>query len=75
MGSYDAVVASVDACTTAGGLFNVIISVSRALFLLMVILAAAGSTAGQVPPQPVLSGEGLPDGPGKDVTVKAAAVS
>ena len=40
--------------------------------LLVVILAAAGSTAGQTQ-QPVLSGEGLPEGPGKDVTVKACA--
>ena len=41
--------------------------------LLTMILAAAGSTAGQVPQQPERSGEGLPDGPGKDVTVKACA--
>ena len=41
--------------------------------LLAVILAAAGSTAGQAPQQPELSGEGLPEGPGKDVTVKACA--
>jgi competence protein ComEA len=42
--------------------------------LLIVFLAVAGSTAGQVPPQPrVLSGEGLPEGPGKDVTVQACA--
>ena len=41
--------------------------------LLVVILAAAGSTAGQTPQPPVLSGEGLPEGPGKDVTVKACA--
>jgi competence protein ComEA len=41
--------------------------------LLTMILAAAGSTAGQVPEQAERSGEGLPDGPGKDVTVKACA--
>jgi len=41
--------------------------------VLIVIVAAAGSVAGQ-PSQPrVLSGEGLPDGPGKDVTVQACA--
>ena len=46
----------------------------RALcFLLTLILAAAGSTSGQVPQPPALSGEGLPDGPGKDVTIKACA--
>jgi len=42
--------------------------------LLAVIVAAlVCSAAGQVPQQPVLSGEGLPDGPGKDVTVRACA--
>ena len=41
--------------------------------LLTMILAAAASTAGQPPQPPELSGEGLPDGPGKDVTVKACA--
>jgi competence protein ComEA len=43
--------------------------------VVMLILAASpGSIAGQgAPQQPVLSGEGLPDGPGKDVTVKACA--
>jgi competence protein ComEA len=42
--------------------------------LLAVILAAAvGSMAAQAPQSPTLSGEGLPDGPGKDVTVKACA--
>ena len=46
---------------------------ARCAGLLTLILAAAGSTAGQVPQPPVLSGEGLPDGPGKDVTVKACA--
>ena len=46
----------------------------RALYsLLALILATAGSSAGQVPQPPELSGEGLPDGPGKDVTVKACA--
>ena len=38
--------------------------------LLIVILAAAGAAAGQSP-QRVVSGEGMPDGPGKDVTVQA----
>lgn len=41
--------------------------------LALVLAAGVGSTAGQVPQQPVLSGEGLPDGPGKDVTVRACA--
>src|SRR5215218_7133034 len=41
--------------------------------IVILILAAAGSTAGQGAQQPVLSGEGLPDGPGKDVTVRACA--
>ena len=47
----------------------------RALFgLLAVVLAVTvGSTAGQAPQPPALSGEGLPDGPGKDVTVMACA--
>jgi competence protein ComEA len=40
--------------------------------LLIVIVAAAGSAAGQSS-QRELSGEGLPDGPGKDVTVQACA--
>ena len=39
--------------------------------LLIVILAGAGATAGQPSQQRVPSGEGLPDGPGKDVTVQA----
>ena len=38
--------------------------------LLIAILTGAGATAGQSP-QRVPSGEGLPDGPGKDVTVQA----
>jgi competence protein ComEA len=41
--------------------------------LLLVILAGAGAAAGQSSRQPVLSGEGLPDGPGKEVTVQACA--
>jgi competence protein ComEA len=43
--------------------------------LLAVILATAvGLTAAQFPQQPLpLSGAGLPDGPGKDVTVRACA--
>ena len=40
--------------------------------LLIAILAAAGAAAEQSS-QPVLSGEGLPEGPGKDVTVQACA--
>jgi len=40
--------------------------------LLIAVLAAAGSAAGQ-PSQQVSSGDGLPDGPGKDVTVQACA--
>ena len=39
--------------------------------LLIVIMAGAGATAGQPSQQRVPSGEGLPDGPGKDVTVQA----
>ena len=39
--------------------------------LLIVILAAAGATAGQSSRSACVSGEGLPDGPGKDVTVQA----
>ena len=38
--------------------------------LLIAVLAAAGSAAGQ-PSQQVPSGDGLPDGPGKDVTVQS----
>ena len=41
--------------------------------LAVVLIATVGSTAGQGPQQPVLSGEGLPDGPGKDITVRACA--
>jgi competence protein ComEA len=41
--------------------------------LLTMILAVAASSAGQVPQPTELSGEGLPDGPGKDATVKACA--
>jgi len=41
--------------------------------LLLVVVAGAGATAGQPAQQAVLSGEGLPDGPGKDVTVQACA--
>lgn len=42
----------------------------------MLVLTLGGvvaSSAGQETQPPVLSGEGLPDGPGKDVTVKACA--
>jgi competence protein ComEA len=48
---------------------------SSRLDVLLVLLAvfAAGAVRGQAPQQPVLSGEGLPDGPGKDVTVRACA--
>ena len=47
----------------------------RALLGLLVVMlvAAVGSTAGQAPQTPVLSGAGLPDGPGKDATVRACA--
>jgi competence protein ComEA len=41
--------------------------------LLVVILAGAGATAGQPSQQRAVAGEGLPDGPGKDVTVQACA--
>lgn len=41
--------------------------------LALVLVAVVGSSAGQTPQPPALSGEGLPDGPGKDVTVKACA--
>jgi competence protein ComEA len=37
------------------------------------VLAVSVSIAGQAPQPRVLSGEGLPDGPGKDVTVAACA--
>ena len=39
----------------------------------LVLAAAVGTSARQEAAQPSLSGEGLPDGPGKDVTVKACA--
>lgn len=48
-------------------------------FRLLVVLpaviatAAGGSMTGQASQQPVLSGEGLPDGPGEDATVRACA--
>ena len=47
----------------------------RAIVVLLgvIVTAAVGSTAGQEPQAPVLSGAGLPDGPGKDVTVRACA--
>lgn len=38
-----------------------------------VLVSAAGPLAGEAAQQPVLSGEGLPDGPGKEVTVRACA--
>ena len=41
--------------------------------LLVVIVAGAGAAAGQPSQQRAPSGEGLPDGPGKDVTVQACA--
>ncbi|MGB2716469.1 MAG: helix-hairpin-helix domain-containing protein [Vicinamibacterales bacterium] len=37
------------------------------------LLGSLLSNAAQVPQPPALSGEGLPDGPGKDVTVRACA--
>jgi competence protein ComEA len=39
----------------------------------LVLGAAVALTAGQTAQQPILSGEGLPDGPGKDETVRACA--
>jgi competence protein ComEA len=45
----------------------------RVLCVLLTMILAAGSIAGQVPQPSERSGEGLPDGPGKDVTVKACA--
>jgi competence protein ComEA len=39
----------------------------------IILVAVVASTAGEAPQQPVLSGEGLPDGPGKDVTVRSCA--
>ena len=46
--------------------------VYRAAFAMLAVIAAAvvNTSARQ---QPVLSGEGLPDGPGKDVTVRTCA--
>lgn len=46
----------------------------RAMFamLAVVLVAIVGAAASQEQPR-VLSGEGLPDGPGKDVTVKSCA--
>lgn len=41
--------------------------------LAVIVTVAVGSTAGQEPQAPALSGAGLPDGPGKDVTVRACA--
>jgi competence protein ComEA len=41
--------------------------------MILVLAAVVGSSASQGGQQPVLSGEGLPDGPGKDVTVRACA--
>ncbi len=51
------------------------LSLLRALSasLAVALAVAVRLTAGQAPGQPVLSGEGLPDGPGKDVTVRACA--
>ena len=47
----------------------------RPLVILLAVIAtaAARSVTAQAPQQPVLSGEGLPDGPGKDATVRACA--
>lgn len=41
--------------------------------LILVLTAVVASPAGQSPQQPVLSGEGLPEGPGKAETVQACA--
>jgi competence protein ComEA len=51
------------------------VCVSRAVFAMFTLIAAAvvSTSAGPDAQQPVLSGEGLPDGPGKDATVKACA--
>jgi competence protein ComEA len=50
-------------------------SLSRLLpgLFAVIAIAGAGSINGAAPQQPILSGEGLPDGPGKDVTVRACA--
>lgn len=47
----------------------------RVLLVLLAVIAtgARGSMIDRAPQQLVLSGEGLPDGPGKDVTVRACA--
>ena len=49
--------------------------ISRAALAMVAlnVAVAVGTADGQNGQQPVLSGEGLPDGPGKDVTVKACA--
>jgi competence protein ComEA len=49
--------------------------ISRAALAMVAlnVAVAVGTSDGQNGQQPVLSGEGLPDGPGKDVTVKACA--
>lgn len=49
--------------------------ISRVAFAMVAlnVAVAVGTSDGQNGQQPVLSGEGLPDGPGKDVTVKACA--
>jgi competence protein ComEA len=39
----------------------------------VILAAAAGSAAQQAPAAPVLSGQGMPDGPGKDEMVRACA--
>lgn len=39
----------------------------------LILVAALASSARQAPQAPVLSGEGLPDGPGKEETVRACA--
>jgi competence protein ComEA len=56
-----------------GGIRHMGSSMLRISIVLIGILAAVGSSVGPDAQQPVLSGEGLPDGPGKDVTVKACA--
>lgn len=48
---------------------SVMCRVGSALIVALTVLV--GSSAGQTAQQPVPSGEGLPDGPGKDVTVRA----
>ncbi len=47
---------------------------SAILGSVLLLAAAVAATAGQDPQAPPPSGEGLPDGPGKDVTVRACGI-